>query len=1530
MADEGTVRISIEAKGLDKLKSDFQQANDAVEKFGKNAGDKMDDSVKKNAKSAIEQLNKIPKEVKTKLAAKAEEAGIKDFDAKLKKLPKEKQVELLTKVQEGKVINFKKELKSVPEKKETTVKAKDEASSSLRHIREETEKTGGGFTHLKEIIAGSMIGGMLQSVFSKAGDAAMGLMSDLSEASAAWSTFEGNMAMTGMGRDEIMSTEKELQKFAQETIYSASDMASTYAQLAAVGTKNTTQLVEGFGGLAAAAEDPTQAMKTLSQQATQMAAKPKVQWEDFKLILEQTPAGVAAVAKSMNMSTTQLIKRVQDGKLATQDFFNAISKTGTNANFSKMATQYKTVGQAMDGLTETLTNRMQPAFNAVSKSAIDDVSKITDYVGKMDFSGVVKYVTAPLDYLGSHMDTIVDIGKNFFELGKIIGGTVFHTAYDVFVDIAKALGLVDDKGKTAKDPLETIDDILKKLIAHKSDIETLTKIWLAFFAVGKIMSWIKTVNDARKAITEMGVATKIFGDGSGGGISLPSLGKKSGTGAVKGAAEDVVENAATSKGFLSKITGFFKGNKGKVVSEGADLMEDVSKGGSMLGKASKYSGAIKGIAGLGAAVTALSSLSTLLGSTKKTIGKNLGGTIGGAGAAWGGGSVGASAGAALGTVAMPGVGTAIGAAIGGGLGSAAGGVAGTSVGKKIGKQIQDGVQKAFHPKLNDGVSKSTDKLKGGIKAYAKSYQTSMDSVKKDMILLGVQSGKSSEKTKADLSKTLSSMSKNVDSYYKNKQAKSKKDLQVLVDQGMMTQDEANKAMAKEKKRDAEGSKSMKTAYANMSKETQTYYNNRSQLLAKSEKAETAAVAKYEKQRAQERAVLVKNGASKAELAKFDQTTAEKVAAKRQKFQEKKDKELLALTKGYQKNMKTLESQADSDTYAAIKINAGKQKDLLEDLAQSKHKLSQKQMTEAIATSAKERDAVVKAATDTYDKTKEAANKKYKDTVAAADKEYYESGTISKAQYDKIVKTAKGERDETVAAAKDQKDKVVKHANDQHNKVVAEATKQAGEHKNAVDTETGEVLGVWGKFKQTFSGVISTVGGWITWLKNLLTGKSSKKPEKNAIGNGGTRESGFATVGEEGFELAHHPALGIFPLGVTGMEDVWLPEGTSILPHERSKQFLKMTGGLPHHADGVAGVIDDIYEKAKKTIGGVGHGIASAFGSVTGLLSKGVSGTLKWIGDKSGLSSLAGKTQDGLSHYVAQKSWENVKVWFTSSFTSLFKKAKEAQADAGGGKGAPSGKGVQRWSGQVKQALAANGLSTSQAMINRVLRQISTESGGNEKAVQGNIGDINNITGDLAKGLMQTISATFNANAFAGHKNIFNGYDNLLAALHYAKNRYGSNLSALGNGHGYANGGKIVAPEILLAGEDGDEYIINPKKNSADELLAAAIEDRAKKEPDGFFGKVLQDYQAAQQQQAQASAAMPSFSWGSGSTGTKTSGNSSNNAGVDMSQIVGGVAGTLEVHNDLVIDGKVLAKQIVKPTSEAVAKLMARQRKGKVV
>lgn len=258
-------------------------------------------------------------------------------------------------------------------------------SKGIDSITSKTSSLGSTF---KSMLGANVIGNGISNALGAVKNEIGGLIGDLGEASAVWKTFEGNMANMGKGPAEIASVKKQLQDYATETIYSASDMSSTYSQLAAVGTKNTTELVKGFGGLAAAAPEPAQAMKTLSQQATQMAALPTVQWADFKLMLQQTPAGIAAVAKTMGKTTSQLVQNIQDGTVKTQDFFNAITKTGTSGAFTKMATEYKTVGQAMDGLREGVTNKLQGAFDRVSKVGINVISSLSDKIASINFDQI--------------------------------------------------------------------------------------------------------------------------------------------------------------------------------------------------------------------------------------------------------------------------------------------------------------------------------------------------------------------------------------------------------------------------------------------------------------------------------------------------------------------------------------------------------------------------------------------------------------------------------------------------------------------------------------------------------------------------------------------------------------------------------------------------------------------------------------------------------------------------------------------------------------------------------------------------------------------------------------------------------------------------------------------------------------------------------------------------------------------------------------------------------------------------------------
>ena len=349
-----------------------------------------------------------------------------------------------------------------------TIKINDAFSAPLSKLAAGLSKGQSGFSKLKSALSGdvfqgaskssnsmfkSMTGGVVVgNLISKGMDLARSgissMLGELNEASTSWQTFEGNMHQIGASNTQIARAKSDMQKFAQQTIYSASDMSSTYAQLAAVGTKNTAKLVKGFGGLAAASDNPQQAMKTLSEQATQMAAKPKVQWQDFKLMLEQTPAGISAVAKTMGKSTTELIKNIQDGKVKTQDFLNAVAKTGTNANFSKMATQYKTVGQAMDGLKETLANKLQPQFDKVSQVGIKAVSGITDKLANLNWDALGNGILSAISKVQPILANLGNGFKQMFEGFNSSGaGKSIVDMFDNIADAGKELTATLSKGK---------------------------------------------------------------------------------------------------------------------------------------------------------------------------------------------------------------------------------------------------------------------------------------------------------------------------------------------------------------------------------------------------------------------------------------------------------------------------------------------------------------------------------------------------------------------------------------------------------------------------------------------------------------------------------------------------------------------------------------------------------------------------------------------------------------------------------------------------------------------------------------------------------------------------------------------------------------------------------------------------------------------------------------------------------------------------------------------------------------------------
>ena len=474
--------------------------------------------------------------------------------------------------------------------------------SALNGLESAGTKAGSVF---KSVLGANLVSAGISAGISGISNVIRGMVTELNSSAKAWKTFEGNMSMIGKSKEEIAQAKGVMQDYATKTIYSASDMAQTYSQLAAVGIKETDKLVTGFGGLAAAAENPKQAMKTLSQQATQMAAKPKVAWQDFKLMMEQTPAGMAAIAKEMGMSLDELVKGVQDGKIKTEDFFNAIKKVGNNDSFSKMATEFKTIDQAIDGAKESLANKLQPAFEKVNKFGIKAISGIADALDKVDFGNFA-------EKLGSFLDSI--------DIDGVVNGIA--TSIKNVVTVAKELwkGLNDSGAISAV--LSAFKNIQKAVTNLVTALSNSGAISTFAHALGLIVNVVaKVISGFAKLIASLppsvisAIAYSLLGIvGSLKAIKLATKGldlikglnpfklfKKNATESL----DEVTKKARSSKNTLSQIFGGF----GK-------LLESAGKG---------IATSAKGIGtGIKTALSGVPSVLTALGTGISTAAQGIG------------------------------------------------------------------------------------------------------------------------------------------------------------------------------------------------------------------------------------------------------------------------------------------------------------------------------------------------------------------------------------------------------------------------------------------------------------------------------------------------------------------------------------------------------------------------------------------------------------------------------------------------------------------------------------------------------------------------------------------------------------------------------------------------------------------------------------------------------------------------------------------------------------------------------------------
>ena len=788
--------------------------------------------------------------------------------------------------------------------------------------------------------------------------------------------------------------------------------------------------------------------------------------------------------------------------------------------------------------------------------------------------------------------------------------------------------------------------------------------------------------------------------------------------------------------------------------------------------------------------------------------------------------------------------------IGGGIGALIGGPGGAMIGASIGEQI--GGSKTVTNAL-EKLKKSWDKMVKGVT---------------------IKAPKMSEK------ESHKQLLKEQKEYYKQKQKQDLDDLKALQKNGMITKEEYKKRVEDAKKHYKDLEKTARKSgsdqaaidkyYAMQKQSIDTNYNKQKKKIHDKYDIEIFNAQRTFGKRSEQYKKLVAERDKKLDQASSDHK-----------------KKIYKLNEKYATEDMTKEAKLHTTATGKMKLETDKQAKIMQKLTDTKHKLNNKQLQDAVNSATEQYKKVKQMADKEYNSVVEKAKKKYKDTtdaakrqkesaINAADEQYRKTVEAAERQYKGNSDYAKQQRKAIKEQAEKQRDDAKNAATDQYNKIVDKAKKQRDDTTDAADKQRSQTTelakkqadDITAKAKEQSKGVVTHAvnqanssmdanskqakgssgifSGLLSFFNSIAKffGKDNKSSSKSgdysyttvtlgAYATGGhLNYQGKALVGEAGPELIYRPYSGkVSVAGQRGPQFIDVKPGDRILNADDTAKVMSgsYVGSLPGYATGNSS-IGDFFKKVR-------DGAEDIFDDLTDgaseILEK-ITNPKKTLEEKAKQIFNLDSVPDAGQLLVDSSKGMVGKV--TDGFADIIKKLKDqlfGDDNGGGGGSASSPNGKMSKSEFSKVAHRAAGLmhqKLSARDIEHLYWQAFVESGVNPATGGGY--DDHDGTG-LPVGLFQYKLGTWNAWAVKGHKNIHSALDQIMAVLNDSTWR--RDFAPIGVRRGWgplghkmmANGGLVTQNQMVEVAEGNLPEMVVPldlsKRSRAYQLMQQSLD-----------------------------------------------------------------------------------------------------------